>query len=97
MIGTASTGAAGGTITATARWSAPASTGGAAITKYQVIAQKLNVNNAVAASYKSIDKGPAQRTISMELPSGRYQFRVMAWNSVGSSAWSTASNIVNAR
>src|ERR1700710_755533 len=80
-IGTASSGVSGGVKNATARWSAPPSDGGAAITKYQVIAQKLNANNAVVGSYKSIYKGPAARGLAMTLPAGRYQFRVMAWNS----------------
>jgi len=97
FIGTASSGLVGGTITATARWIAPSNDGGAAITKYQVIAQRLNVNNAVTASYRSIYKGPAARNLAMTLPAGRYQFRVMAWNSVGASPWSPQSNFVTAR
>ncbi len=97
FIGTASAGVLGGTKTATARWSAPSNTGGSPITKYQVIAQRLNANNGVVASYKSIYKGPAARNLSMTLPSGRYQFKVMAWNSVGASPWSPASNYVTAR
>ncbi len=97
FIGTASHGVVGGAKTATARWSAPSNTGGTAITKYQVIAQKLNANNSVVASYKSIYKGPAARNLSMTLPAGRYQFRVMAWNSVGASPWSPESNYVTAR
>jgi len=62
-----------------------------------VTGRRLNLNNAVSASYRSIDKGPAQRIISMELPTGRYQFKVMASNSVGASSWSAASNVVTAR
>jgi hypothetical protein len=96
-IGTASSGVSGGTINATARWSAPPSDGGAPITKYQVIAQKLNASDRVVGSYRSIYKGPAARGLAMTLPSGRYQFRVVAWNSVGASASSPHSNFVTAR
>ncbi len=97
FIGTASSGVAGGAKTATARWVAPSNTGGAPITKYQVIAQKLNASDKVVASYKSIYKGPAQRNLAMTLPAGRYQFRIMAWNSAGASPWSPQSNFVTAR
>ena len=97
FIGTATSGLSGGAVTATARWVAPSNDGGAAITKYQVVAQRLNVNDAVVASYKSIYKGPAARNLAMTLPAGRYQFRVMAWNRVGASAWSLHSNFVTAR
>jgi len=96
-IGTASSGDIGGILNATARWSAPPSDGGAAITKYQVIAQKLNASDKVVAAYRSIYKGPKARGLAMTLPSGRYQFRVQAWNSVGASVPSPQSNFVTSR
>jgi hypothetical protein len=97
VIGVASSGASGGAVTAVARWSPPTSDGGAAITKYRVIAKRLNSAGQVVASYGSAYQSPAARKLSMTLPKARYKFVVYAWNKVGASAASKASNIVNAR
>ncbi len=96
-IGTASSGARGGIFTAVARWYAPSSNGGAAISRYRVAAQKLNSRNRVVRTYYSAHTRPTARVLSMRLPRGRYVFKVMAWNKVGASPWSKASRIVTAR
>jgi hypothetical protein len=96
-IGTASSGARGGIVTAVARWYAPLNNGGAAITKYRVVAQKLNSSNRVVRNYVSAYTRPTARVLSMRLPRGRYVFKVRAWNKVGASSWSRASRIVRAR
>jgi hypothetical protein len=96
-IGTASSGALGGIVTAVARWSAPANFGGAPITKYRVAAQRLDSRNRVVRNYFSSYTKPTARLLSIRLPRGRYVFKVMAWNKVGASPWSKASRIVTAR
>lgn len=96
-IGTASSGARGGIVTAVARWYAPLSNGGAAITRYRVVAQKLDSRNRVVRNYFSSYTKPTARAFSMRLPRGRYVFKVMAWNKVGASPWSKPSRIVTAR
>lgn len=96
-IGSASSGYSGGTVSATARWRAPSSTGGAAITKYRVRAQQRDSRNRVIRTYYSTYLGPTTRALVWRLPRGRYSFTVMAWNRVGASAWSRSSSIVTAR
>lgn len=96
-IGTASSGVSGGTITATARWAAPLSTGGAAITGYRVRAYKYSVGGSLLASYLSVMLSPTSRAYVMKLPSGRYRFKAYAYNKVGVSPASAASNLVIAR
>ena len=80
-----------------ARWAVPSSNGGAAITDYRVLAQRLNRANRVVRSYGSRYLSASARALTMRLPKGRYVFKVMAWNRVGASSWSRASNIVRAR
>lgn len=96
-IGTASSGVSGGSINATARWYAPTTDGGAAITKYRVIAKRLNSAGQVVASYGSAYQSSATRKLTMTLPRARYKFVVYAWNKVGASAASSTSNAVYAR
>ena len=96
-IGTASSVASGGIVTAVARWYQPLSNGGASITKYRVAAQKLDSRNRVVRNYFSSYTRPTARVLSMRLPRGRYVFKVMAWNKVGASPWSKASRMVTAR
>ena len=96
-IGTASSGTAGGTTTATARWSPPVSNGGSAILRYQVRALRLNSSGRVVRTYTSRYYGSASRRVTLRLPKARYAFKVVAFNSVGASAWSRASRTVTAR
>jgi hypothetical protein len=97
VIKVASSGTRGRPITALARWSAPARTGGAAVTKYRVRALRLDKRNHVVAKYGSAYLSPTARALTMRLPKGRYTFSVMAWNRVGASGWSRSSGIVRAR
>jgi hypothetical protein len=79
------------------RWSAPASAGGAPITKYRVAAYRLDAHNRVVHSYGSAYQGSTARALTMRLPAGRYVFKVMAWNRVGASPYSGVSHAVRAR
>jgi hypothetical protein len=93
-IGTAGAGAAGGTITATARWTAPTDTGGTAITGYVVRWQRLSSTNTVLAS-GTVNAAAGATSLSPTLPvTGRYRFAVRARNAVGVGIFSANSNIV---
>ena len=97
-IGVAVAGVAGGAITATANWTAPATNAGPAITGYQVVAVRLNAAGAVLGTTTSPTLGATVRTLSMTLPvAGNYRFSVRALNIVGSSALSARSNLVAGR
>ncbi|MCW2761809.1 MAG: hypothetical protein JWR85_2010 [Marmoricola sp.] len=96
-IAVASSGARRGAKTAVARWYPPASTGGAAITRYRVVALRLNRHNQVIRSYGSSYLRPTVRALTVRLPRGRYVFKVVAFNRVGASPWSGASRVVKAR
>ena len=95
-IGTASSGAVGGAVNATARWNGPVTNGGLAITGYKVQAQKLNAAGSVASRVTKT-AGPAARSLVVRLAAGRYKFRIAAVNAAGQSAWSANSAIVKAR
>lgn len=97
-IGTASSGATGGVVSALTRWSAPYSNGGSAITGYKVVAYRLGSTGAVVKSYFSpvLSAGARYRTWKT-LPKGRYKFRVVAYNAVGTSPYSAFSASVYAR
>lgn len=98
VIGPASSGVAGGTINAVARWSAPGSTGGSAITGYRVYAYRMSSTGTVLATTVSPLVGPTLRAYAMTLPVvGSYRFAVRAVNAVGLSAYSARSNLVAGR
>ena len=81
-IGTASSGAVGGAVNATARWNGPLTDGGLAITGYKVQAQKLNAAGTVVSRVtKTV--GPAARSSVVRLAAGRYKFRIAAVNAAG--------------
>jgi hypothetical protein len=95
-IGTATSGSRGGAVTATARWSAPLSTGGSAIRSYQVRASRVSSSGAIL-SRKSFTAGKDARRLAMRLAAGRYRFEVRAVNAIGAGDWSARSNKVVAR
>ncbi|HEX2806263.1 MAG TPA: fibronectin type III domain-containing protein, partial [Kineosporiaceae bacterium] len=98
VIGTAASGSTGGTITATAQWSAPANTGGSAITGYQVNAMRLAADGSVLGTTTSGLRPSSARSYSMTLPvGGQYVFTVVAVNAAGTSAPSATSNPVTGR
>lgn len=97
-IRTASSGVAGGPITATATWLPPTSTGGAAISGYVVRALRLSTTGRVLATRVSGVLPAGARSLRMALPvRGTYRFTVQARNAAGSGAQSVRSNAVSAR
>jgi Fibronectin type III domain len=99
IIRTASSGVAGGAITATANWSAPTSTGGSAITSYRVTALRMRTDGTVAGTTVAT-AAPTARSLQMTLPvvNGLYRFEVQAVNAVpATSAPSARSNQVIGR
>ena len=98
VIGTAAAGTAGGAITATARWTPAANTGGAPITGFRVTALRLSAAGAVLSTTVSAVQPAAARTLAMTLPArGNYRFTVVSINRVGASAASPRSNLVAGR
>jgi hypothetical protein len=94
-IGPASAGAPGGSVTATATWSAPSSSGGSKITGYVVIATQLDASGAVVGTTSSPLLKKKTRPYTMTLPAvGSYQFSVVAHTAVGAGPQSDASNLV---
>nr|BFE73865.1 hypothetical protein GCM10020092_071660 [Actinoplanes digitatis] len=86
---TATRGAAGGPITATLRWKAPSSTGGAPVTAYRITCQRLNPNGtATGTPTVTTTPGTARaRTITATrgARSGtRYRCTIQAVNTAGS-------------
>ncbi|MCW2857987.1 MAG: hypothetical protein JWR52_3602 [Marmoricola sp.] len=96
-IGIASSGARGGLKTATARWYAPTTTGGAAITSYRVVAYQVNSAGRVIRTITSKALSSSGRLFSWTLPGGRYKFRVVAYNRIGVSPYSGYSRLVTSR
>jgi predicted phage tail protein len=96
-IGTASSGARGGAVTATAKWKPPASNGGTPITGYQVFAYQLSSTGRVVRTLKSPVFGAAVRAVTAQLAKGSWRFAVRARNAVGYGPLSAKSNIVKAR
>ena len=76
---------------------APTHLNGASITKYRVIAQRLDSRHRVVRSYASAYLRPTTRAMTWRLPRGSYVFKVMAWNKAGASPWSSVSRTVAAR
>jgi hypothetical protein len=98
VIGTATSGAAGGQVNATARWTPPANNGGAPITGYRVRALRMAADgNTVLATTVSAVQPAAARTLVMPLVAGNYRFTVEAINAVGTGPQSARSNLVIAR
>jgi hypothetical protein len=97
VIGTAASGAAGGTVTATAQWSMPTSTGGSAVTGYVVRALRMSSTGTVLATTTSAVQPGSARALTMTLLSGNYRFTAQARNKAGSGPQSARSNQVVAR
>ena len=97
VIGTAASGAAGGTVTATANWTAPTSTGGSTITGYTVRALRMSATGTVLATTTSVVQPGSARQLTMTLPTGNYRFTAQASNKAGSGPQSTRSNQVAAQ
>lgn len=95
-IGTASSGASGGTVNAVARWAAPTSTGGAPIRYYKVVASKI-VGGKVVSTKTSSNRSAGSRSYAFTLAKGYYRFRVVAYNAKGASPASAYSRTVVAR
>lgn len=96
-IGTATSGKAGGRATATASWLAPRTSGGARVTSYRVVAQRMSTKGKVLKTTTSGAIKPAARSAALRLRAGTYRFRVVAVNVAGRSALSAKSNVVRAR
>lgn len=98
VIGTPVQGAVGGALTATARWTPPTSTGGSAITGYQVTALRMSSTAAdatVLSRTTSRVLGPLVKQREFTLAAGNYRFEVVAINSIGTSLPSARSaNVV---
>ena len=98
QIGTASPGAPGGAITATARWLPPTSSNGSPVTGYQVTALRFGPGGAVVGRTQSAVLPATARQLAMGLPRvGRYAFTVRAINAAGLGAASARSGIVQGR
>jgi hypothetical protein len=97
VIGTAASGTAGGTVTATANWNAPTSNGGSAVTGYVVRALRMSATGTVLATTTSAIQPASARQLTMTLQTGNYRFTVQAKNKAGSGPQSARSNLVAAR
>jgi Fibronectin type III domain len=99
VIGNASSGTAGGTVNATARWTPPATTGGSPITGYRVRGLRLNAAGTVLSTTTSAVQPATARSFVMTLPvsGANYRFTVQAINAVGNGAQSARSNQVVGR
>ena len=90
VIGTASAGRIGGAATAFARWRAPASNGGLAVTRYEVSAERIASGRVVQR--RTFLRTATTRSTQLSLTRGTWRFRVRAVNPVGKSAFSAYSN-----
>jgi hypothetical protein len=98
FIGPAVSGVTGGAISATARWTAPRSTGGTVITAYRIYAYRISRTGTILGVTVSAPIRASLRAYSMHLPAvGIYRFTVRAINAMGYSRYSARSNLVRGR
>ncbi|MGZ4597419.1 MAG: fibronectin type III domain-containing protein, partial [Actinomycetes bacterium] len=100
VISGVTSGAAGGAITATVRWTAPTTTGSGPVVGYQVIALLMSSSapNAAVLGQSFAPVQPASaRQKAFTLTAGTYQFVVIALNAAGFSPPSARSASVLAR
>ncbi|HEY0277463.1 MAG TPA: DUF4082 domain-containing protein [Solirubrobacterales bacterium] len=88
-VPTAVTATAGG-ASATVKWTAPTSNGGAEITSYKVVPYRAGV----AQTATTVSGETTQTLVTALTPGSSYTFKVAAINSAGTSAESAASNSV---
>jgi hypothetical protein len=94
---TATSGAAGGALTASVKWAGPASNGGSAVNGWVVRALRMSSTGAVLATTTSAKLSSGTRSLTMTLPAGNYRFTVQAVNVIGAGPESARSNQVAAR
>jgi Ca2+-binding RTX toxin-like protein len=92
----ASSGTAGGAVTARVSWGA-APANGSPVTGYVVRALRLDGRGSVVATTTSPIRPAGARELSMALPAGSYRFTVQAVNAVGRGTETRRSNPVIAR
>ncbi len=97
VIGAASSGTAGGSVNATARWSPPAGNGGFSILGYYVTAYRVAADGTVTRTSTSGLQGSGARSYTMSLTAGSYYFTVAAANLLGRGVESVPSNVVTAQ
>jgi hypothetical protein len=96
---TAARGGVGNPITATVTWTAPTVTGGATITRYQIIRQRLNANgtNNGAATVVTVAGNVRQSVFTAPAgvpPNTTYRFTVQAVNLAGAGVGVSATSTV---
>ena len=97
LIATASSGTAGGPVTATAHWNSPTSNGGSPITGYLVRALRISATGAVLATTTSAIQPASAQQLTMTLQTGNYRFTAQAINKAGSGRQSARSNLAAAQ
>ncbi|WP_082553359.1 peroxidase family protein [Phycicoccus sp. Root101] len=96
-IGTPIAGVAGGASNAQAVWSAPASNGGSTITNYRVNAYRVAADGVTLTFFSQTTFNGTVTPRTIALPTGNYQFEVVAINALGDSVPSDKSTTVVAR
>jgi hypothetical protein len=97
VIGTAMSGAPGGTVSDTVGWSPPNSNGGAPVTGYVVRALRMSATGTVLSTTTSAVQPGSAGQLTMTLQAGNYRFTIQANNKAGSGAQSARSNLVTAQ